>query len=447
MRLSIIISSLSILLCFSGCAFPNSTEYRNQENTMTADFFDPENYSGSDVERINAALADAGKCGGTVRITPKKSTGIPENERHIWLVDSAVLLPGNVHLIIDNCTLKRSDLSRDNIIRSANCIANSQTIPRLKNIRITGINNAVIEGADVPRSTGDYAKLQYKPGFVPESISSFGSDAGKAGEYQKGDWRNISVLLAKVDKFTIDGLKIRDSHCWAVVLEQCTDGNIRNLEFDSNNGKMVNGKWELFRNQDGLDLLRGCHDITIENISGHTGDDLIAICAIGNTRVGNAGITGGGQFLCGDKNVSDGDIYNITIRNVRGYCAGGHHVIRFLNSRGAKIYNVIVDNVIDTAPAGKLNNSTIRIGDTNPAWGGVTPLGDTHTFIINNVVSNAHYPILITGSLQDSIISNIININVKAEPVVFLSGKENVKNVIISNTLTRSPAPAVHSGK
>ena len=33
-------------------------------------------------------------------------------------------------------------------------------------------------------------------------------------------------------------------------------------------------------NQDGLDLRQGCHDIAIENITGYTGDDLVALTDI-----------------------------------------------------------------------------------------------------------------------------------------------------------------------
>ena len=63
--------------------------------------FDPNNYSGSDIERINAALKDAGSCGGTVRIGKRRpavqfdgGNGISTmEERDIWVIDSAMLEP------------------------------------------------------------------------------------------------------------------------------------------------------------------------------------------------------------------------------------------------------------------------------------------------------------------------------------------------------------------
>ena len=291
--------------------------------------FDPNSYSGSDSERINAALKDAGRCGGTVRIGKRRNAVQISGgnaistleERDMWVLDSAIRVPGNVHLIIDNCTIKLSNACRDNMIRSANCGTDCGTVPVIKNIRITGIGNAVLEGADNPRSTGDSGKPQAKPGFVPEGPVSYGSDAGKAGEFQKGDWRNVGILLVKVDGFAIEGVTIRDSHCWAISLESCINGRVRDIEFASRNGKMVNGKWELFRNQDGLDLRRGCRNILIENITGVTGDDLIALTAI-PTKPRPAGQLNSTAMLGGDEKVSDGDVCNIIIRNVRGYCAG-----------------------------------------------------------------------------------------------------------------------------
>ena len=414
---------------------------QNQNGT-----FDPNNYSGSDIERINAALKDAGSCGGTVRIGKRKPAvqvhgnyGISTlEERDIWVIDSAILVPGNVHLIIDNTTIKLSNICRDNMIRSANSGENCNTVAPLKNIRITGVGKAVLEGSDIPRATGDGGKPLFQPGVEPEGPVSFGSDAGKAGEYQKGDWRNIGILLVKVSDFAIENLTVRDSHCWAISLEACTDGRVRDIEFHSGNGKEINGKWQLFRNQDGLDLRRGCRNILIENISGVTGDDLIALTAI-PSKPRPAGSGNSTMILGGDEKVSDGDVCNIIIRNVRGYCAGGHHIVRFLNTKGVKMYNIVLDGVIDTSPAGHLNRATVKIGDNNRNWGGPTPLGDTYGFHISNIHSRSKYAILVAGSLQDSVISNVVNFNPECPEVVTCSsGKKNLSNVKMSNLVNAS---------
>ena len=55
---------------------------------------------------------------------------------------------------------------------------------------------------------------------------------------------------------------------YSFLQSNCTNGKVRDIQFDSRNGKEINGKWQLFRNQDGLDLRRGCRNILIENIKG-----------------------------------------------------------------------------------------------------------------------------------------------------------------------------------
>lgn len=394
-------------------------------------WFDPNNYRGSDIERINAALKDAGKCGGTVHIGKRRRKD--GANRDFWLIDSAMLIYGNTHLIIDNCTIKLSNTSRDNLLRSANCIPGSE-VAYLKNIHISGIGNAVLEGADVPRSTGDSGKLLHNEEFTLQEVTSYGTDATKSGESQTGDWRNIGILLVNVDGFTLERLTVRESHCWAVSLEYCTSGHIRDLHFFSTPFKQVNDKKEIVRNQDGLDLRRGCRNILIENISGATGDDLVALTAIA-TAERSAGLLQKTEFRGGDSNVSLGDVCNITIRNVQGFSSGKNQIIRFLNTGGVKMYNIILDGVIDTSPPELRNRATVRIGDNVARWGGVTPLGDTFGFHISNIISYAEKSVVIIGSLQDSIINNVSNFNSLTQPVLFESGKANVKNVIISNTV------------
>ena len=44
-----------------------------QEALAPHSVFDPNNYSGTDSERINAAMKDAGTCGGTVRIGKRRN--------------------------------------------------------------------------------------------------------------------------------------------------------------------------------------------------------------------------------------------------------------------------------------------------------------------------------------------------------------------------------------
>lgn len=375
----------------------------------------PNNYTGTDSERIEQAMAAVKAAGGSTLVIPRR---VDKDGRDWWSLDRAILLDGGTTLILDNAVLKLSDRCRDNAIRSANCGLGIKVVKPLKNIHVKGIGTAIIRGADNPRATGDGAKTL--------GVRSYGTDAGKEGECQKGDWRNIGILMAHVDGFSVDNITMEDSHCWAISFERCSNGRVSNISFNSHGYRIINGKRETVLNQDGIDLRMGCHDIIIENIRGVTGDDMVALTGIrGNSEPGMEGVT----VVSGSKPTDDDDIRNVIIRNVMGYSYC--QIVRFLNTGGVKLYNVKLDTLIDTSPKGHQSIVALRIGDSVAAWGGVTPLGDTFGIIVNNVQSRARDCILIKGSLCDSVLSNILNFNPKCPTVRYASGTQNTRNVIV----------------
>ena len=381
--------------------------------------YSPNDFKGSDIERIQQAVDAAAAGDGRVVIPRMNRCG--QASRDYWLIDSAIRLPSNLTLELDQCRIKLSDRCRDNFIRSANCGLGKTEIAPAENIRIVGRGNAVLEGADRPRSTGDSAKTLGK--------RTFGTDAGVAGESQTGDWRNIGILIARVEHFCIANVRMVNSHCWGISLEHCAHGRLDHIDFASSGFMIVDGTSRTVLNQDGIDLRVGCHDITIEDVTGYTGDDLVALTAI--------------PFypeVAGSLNATQGtganawagrcdDIAQVTIRNVRGYCRGGHHIIRFLNTSGIRLHDIILDSVMDTSPPGIQSFATVKIGDNCPAWGGVTPLGDTFHFLISNIISRSREAILIAGSLSESMIHHVIKSQAPGDPVVLQSGNEYIRNV------------------
>ncbi len=386
----------------------------------------PNDFQGSDSERINQAIAAAAATGKPVTI-PKLNRA-KDGVRDVWLLDSAILVQSGTTLALENCHIKLSDRCRDNFIRSGNCGVGITDIAPMSDIHIAGVGSVLLEGADHPRATGDAAKTLGE--------KSYGTDAGVAGESQTGDWRNIGILLAFVEHFSIENLRIKDSHCWAVSLERCAFGRVRDIDFASTGSRMIDGVSKTILNQDGLDLRQGCHDIDIENITGYTGDDLVALTNIlHEDRPAGSTIS---TMVSAGNNRGDGadDIRYVTLRNVRGYCAGGHHIVRFLNASGLKIHDVTFDGLIDTSGSGKRDRAALKIGDNNPKWGGVTPLGDTYRIFVSNIMSRAEHTILIAGSLSESAIMNVIKYDAPGEPITYESGPQNVRQVETSNVRT-----------
>src|SRR5690606_6976749 len=120
-----------------------------------------------------------------------------------------------------------------------------------------------------------------------------------------------------------------------------------------------------------VDLRRGCHDILMENITGRTGDDLIALTALpGKSQAGGLNST----QVTGPEPTEG--IWNVIIRNVRGN-ACPHHIIRLLNNHGMKMYDIVIDGVIDTAVAPEVCRAAVKIGENHPRYGGDTQLGET----------------------------------------------------------------------
>lgn len=410
------------LSLLAACCLLTPVQAATPESKQSAMVITPNEFEGTDVERINRAIDAAAEAGCRVVIPRVNVRGSQRGD--VWLIDSAILLRSNTTLELDNCRIKLSDRCRDNMIRSANCGMGITDIKPIENIHIRGIGSVVLEGADHPRATGDGAKTLGK--------RTYGTDAGVAGESQTGDWRNIGILLAMVDDFSIENLAIKDSHCWAISLERCAHGVLRDLDFASSGFKMIDGVKQTILNQDGIDLRLGCHDILIENITGYTGDDLIALTAIprADSVAGRTGTTM--VSSCQSRGQGLDDIRQVIMRNIKGYCRGGHHIVRLLNTPGTRMYDILLDGLIDTSPADMRCRAAVKIGD-RAYGGGADSLGDTSRVIVNNVVSRSKYTILIGASLSDSIISNVIRHDSPGEAVTVELGPDHVRNVTISN--------------
>ena len=204
-------------------------------------------------------------------------------------------------------------------------------------------------------------------------------------------------------------------------------------------------------NQDGIDLRTGCNNFVIENISGFTQDDTVALTN-GEPTYDVVGM--------------DNSIHNVIIRNITTgtRCAQ----VRLLNHFGRKVYNITIENLMtyveydpsdevasknplripcsenyfmdskttsaqpeneywrkfsdDTRPS-----TSVRIGE-NYYYNLSKPetkaqLGDTYNVIVMNVQSRARFPIFIGRTLADSVIENVQAFGDSAV-AVFIDGGE-----------------------
>lgn len=404
----------------------------------------------TDNETIEKAMANK-DADGIVIIPPRNSDTEPD--RHYWLLDRAILLDENTTVILQGATIKLSDKCRDNFFRTSNCGMGIEFPKRIKNVHIIGIGLCTLVGADHPRATGDDSKILANPcpyevddlcklapwipeeRRSPETISfwdrhdhSYGTDAG-TDESQYGDWRGIGILFANVEYFSIKNIHIGKSHGWGISLEECANGYIKEICFDSCMSKIIDGLNSNMENQDGIDLRNGCHHITISDITGQTGDDVIALTAISEEEYHPGGTPRNTHVMHNDWAKRERDIHDITIKNIKAY-SNLCFDIRILPVHSC-IWNIIIDDVIDTTPDNHTHGGTILLGGDD--YGEVYSKS-MKNIIISNVISNCDCGIIVNSQLHDSVISNVINKRADT-PIISLADENYMVNVKTENLL------------
>ncbi|CAL1517218.1 hypothetical protein [Chitinophaga sp. MM2321] len=319
---------------------------------------------GTDSDRIEAAISEAIRTGANSIEIPRINQ---QRKTAIWLIDRAILVPSDFTLILNDCLIRLSPGTGDNIITNAG--ARTKPLSGNQHIRIIGKGNAVLSGG---------LEAHFNP----------------AGD--RSGYRTIGILLYDTKHFTIEGFTMEETQAWAISVENgCADGRIANIHFANTNK---------FPNQDGVDIRKGCHDIVIENITGVTGDDVIALTGL-RTANDTARTT---MQVGGREPRENDDIYNITIRNIQAKCIGGHAIVRLLNQDGIKLYNIFVSDVMETSTADEIRPAAaIRIGEERYWSSRMNVLGETYNIIVNNVLSRAKTTVKIVGTLKNSTFNNI----------------------------------------
>lgn len=181
-------------------------------------------------------------------------------------------------------------------------------------------------------------------------------------------------------------------------------------------------------NQDGIDVRNGCHHIIISDITGHTGDDVIALTAIANPEYKPGGSIRSTHVMHNDWTKREKDIHDIIIRNViaHSYLC---FTVRLLPAL-SEIYNVVIDGVIDTAPNCKASAGTIILGDDGAY--GENKLDSLKNITVSNVICNSQRAIIVSGYMVDSVISNIVNKNPDCDAVI-IERENGVRNVVMNN--------------
>lgn len=349
-------------------------------------FIDPNECAGStDSQRIQAAVNEASRTGCNKVVIPSFNTRTGTN---LWEIEKTILLPSHMYVEINNAHLRMADDVFGQMFRNANALMPLGTVAEgeQEDIVIQGVGRALLDG-------GKHNGLREKNPVEGHIMAD-----------------NLTILLHNVKNFKIDGLTVRDQRWWAICFAWARQGVVSNIRFELT-GKCIRGSKEYpWKNQDGIDLRVGCHDILIENISGETGDDTVALTALafeGSRSFENL-------YRC--RHLSS-DIYNVQIHNINTYnnhCA----MVRLLCHNRNKIYNIDINGIVDATPDdqplevndGQRTGNCVKLGDHGFRSAGEElqcKLGEMSDISVSNVYSKALSAVTINCAVKNVFVRNI----------------------------------------
>ena len=306
-----------------------------------------------------------------------------------YIIDAPIRIPSNFTLILEDCHLRLADGCYSNIFVNEN---HDTEIGKTAdgtdfNIAIIGRKAAILDGGEY---NGLSERNHMQSGLPPI-------------------WKNNLVLFTNVNGFMIKGISCRNQRWWALNFVYCSNGYLGNIDFCACDaaidaeGNVYHGlkhskyKEILVKNADGIDLRQGCHHITIENITGFTEDDSIALTALDWHLERHFKVEGLPSDLC-----------DITIRNIAtsAFCAN----VRLLNQGELKLHDICIDGVYDTSansPHMERGLTAVRVGDTNMYGPRHATADETYNITVRNVRSRARVAVTLAGEMKNFVMYGI----------------------------------------
>ncbi len=363
---------------------------------MENNIYNPNYYTNlsSDNAMIQAALDAACRDGVSVTIPQYNK----RTDSMVWIINESIKLGDNTVLYLDNCTLRQGEDVYDNIFVNANLADGTWNTPngRQKKIHIHGIGRAALENT----KHNELTEFTHSKDGLPHI------------------YKNCMILFVNAEDIIIENLNIREQRYWAFNFLYTSDARISNIDFYA---------LHTVPNQDGIDLRVGCSNFVIENITGVTGDDTVALTCLRSIYDEDMARLG-----------MDDSIHNVTIRNVYSNTPCG--VVRLLNHNGKKLYNINIENVGDVAddPAFAPLHSDksqfrvgacVRIGENFYYASRKAAPEDTYNITVRNVTSRARMAVRIACALSCSVVEDVKVYGDGGTAVFF--GEGEVRNLVL----------------
>ena len=333
--------------------------------------------------------------GGTQYIQALISASIANGRRctivsGAWEIDSAVRLPSNFTLILEDCHLRLAYGCYANVfVNEHNETEIGKTVAGTdRNISIIGRGNAILDGGEY-NGLGEMTPPEKRPAPL---------------------YKNNLILFTNVDGFKISGLKCINQRWWATNFIYCRNGSIENMDFCADDrrydkdGMLVHGLIHgdeysniYVKNADGIDLREGCQNIVIENVTGFTEDDTIALTGLAGKLEGAFRVEGLASDIC-----------NVKIRNIRAaaFCS----IVRLLNQGDIKLHDIEIDGIYDTCETDThldKGGRAIRVGDKHMYGSRHCTKDETYNISIKNIYAAGEEAVALAGEIGNLVMYGI----------------------------------------
>ena len=332
---------------------------------MTFDTLDTTRFE-DDSALLQQAVRLAHEAGETLVIPPRN----PRTGENLWVLPRAVRLPSHSSILMDGCHIRHADNTFDNLFKNENARtpAGNTLEGRQTDISIIGRGHALLDGGLHNGLTERTHNKMGMPCFV-----------------------NSAIHFCNVERFELSGFTVTEPRYWGVTFHFCAEGSVHDIRFACSGHSP---------NQDGIDLRRGCRDISICNITGFTGDDVVALTNLPGPSDMSCDVPG----LCSD-------ICRVIIRDLECGTSDERGIVRLLCNNGMKVHDVLIDNLIDASTpdrylragsAVRINeNGYYREGMAEPAY------GDMKNITVRNVNTRARIGVRMSCNAARVLIDNI----------------------------------------
>jgi len=344
-------------------------------------------FGATDSETIQNAIRQAEAAGCRKILIPRYNARTEKNE---WRINVAIEVPSDFTVILDNCYMVQETGVYENMFVSKYAWEPEKSRKpenEQRNIAIIGQGNVILDGG-VHNHLLEKTSMKFR---------------------QPRLWHNTMFLWVNVNGLRMENLHIENQRWWAITHISCRNVKIKNLDFFAI--PHVN-------NMDGIDLRLGCSHFEIENITGRTGDDVLAMTGLmGDFE--EARIVEGRDF----------DIHDVKVRNIK---ADPNYLflVRLLNHDGCNLYNIDIDTLMDTSDYTKKKPSGACINVGGMLYFKKRPVehGETRNVKAKNLTSRSNHAVQLCRSLKDATFSNIKTYgdNIGGIGVISMCRMENV---------------------